>query len=186
LASAAYMIPFSILVLFSTQVLGLDAAGYGVLLSASAVGGLVGSILAAPLRRRVGYARTVVGSLALGAVTLAATSLTTIPWVAAICLAAYILHAVVWGICVNSLRQRLVPDHLRGRVNAVSKLVGLVGLTVGAGLGGVVAAAFGLGASFLAGGSIFAVCALAAWPLIRRWEKGGLADETPVGWTFRG
>jgi predicted MFS family arabinose efflux permease len=71
-------------------------------------------------------------------------------------------------------------------VNAVSKLVGLVGLTVGAGLGGVVAAAFGLGASFLAGGSIFAVCALVAWPLIRRWEKGGLADETPVGWTFRG
>ena len=180
LASAAYMIPFSILVLFSTQVLGLDAAGYGVLLSASAVGGLVGSIVAAPLRRRVGYARTVVGSLALGAVTLAATSLTTIPWVAAICLAAYILHAVVWGICVNSLRQRLVPDHLRGRVNAVSKLLGLVGLTVGAGLGGVVAAAFGLGASFLAGGSIFAVCALVAWPLIREWEKGGLAARARV------
>jgi predicted MFS family arabinose efflux permease len=106
--------------------------------------------------------------------------LTTIPWVAAICLAAYILHAVVWGICVNSLRQRLVPDHLRGRVNAVSKLLGLVGLTVGAGLGGVVAAAFGLGASFLAGGSIFAVCALVAWPLIREWEKGGLAARARV------
>ncbi|HEY5472532.1 MAG TPA: MFS transporter [Candidatus Limnocylindrales bacterium] len=186
LASAAYMIPFSILVLFSKEVLGLDAAGYGVLLSASAVGGLVGSIIAAPLRRRAGYARTVVGSLALGAMTLAAVSFTTVPWVAAICLAAYILHAVVWGICVNSLRQRLVPDHLRGRVNAVSKLLGLVGLTVGAGLGGVVAAAFGLGASFLAGGSIFAVCALVAWPLIRQWEKGRPPEETFPGWTNRG
>jgi predicted MFS family arabinose efflux permease len=173
-------------VLFSKEVLGLDAAGYGVLLSVSAVGGLFGSMLAAPLRRRVGYARTVVGSLALGAVTLAAISFTSVPWVAAIFLAAYILHAVVWGICVNSLRQRLVPDHLRGRVNAVSRLLGLVGLTVGAGLGGVVAAAFGLGASFLAGGSIFAVCALAAWPLIREWEKGRPPDETSVGWTFRG
>jgi Na+/melibiose symporter-like transporter len=97
LASVAYMMPFSILVLFSKEVLGLDAAGYGVLLSASAVGGLVGSFVAAPLRRRVGYARTVVGSLALGALTLAAVSFTTVPWVAAICLAAYILHAVVWG-----------------------------------------------------------------------------------------
>ncbi|HEY5472534.1 MAG TPA: MFS transporter [Candidatus Limnocylindrales bacterium] len=186
LVSVAYMIPFSILVLFSREVLGLDAAGYGVLLSASAVGGLVGSIIAAPLRRRVGYARTVVGSLALGALTLAAVSFTSVPWVAAICLAAYILHAVVWGICVNSLRQRLVPDHLRGRVNAVSKLLGLVGLTVGAGLGGVVAAAFGLRAPFLADGSIFAVCALVAWPLIRQWEKGRPPEETFPGWTNRG
>ena len=186
LVSVAYMIPFSILVLFSREVLGLDAAGYGVLLSASAVGGLVGSIIAAPLRRRVGYARTVVGSLALGALTLAAVSFTSVPWVAAICLAAYILHAVVWGICVNSLRQRLVPDHLRGRVNAVSKLLGLVGLTVGAGLGGVVAAAFGLRAPFLAGGSIFAVCALVAWPLMRQWEKGRPSAATFAGWTNRG
>src|SRR5665811_254459 len=46
LASVAYMIPFSILVLYCKEVLGLDAAGYGVLLSASAVGGLVGSIVA--------------------------------------------------------------------------------------------------------------------------------------------
>ena len=185
-ASVAYMLPFSILVLFSKEVLGLDAAGYGLLLSASAVGGLVGSIIAAPLRRRVGYARTVIGSLALGALTLAAVSFTSIPWVAAICLAAYILHAVVWGISVNSLRQRLVPDHLRGRVNAVAKLLGLLGLTLGAGLGGVVAAAFGLGASFLAGGSIFAVCALVAWPLIHEWEKGRSPEETFVGWTNRG
>jgi predicted MFS family arabinose efflux permease len=59
-------------------------------------------------------------------------------------------------------------------------------LTVGAGLGGVVAAAFGLGASFLVGGSIFAVCALAASPLIREWEKGRPPEVTSVGWTFRG
>jgi hypothetical protein len=53
-------------------------------------------------------------------------------------------------------------------------------------LGGVVAAAFGLGASFLAGGSIFAVCALLAWPLIRQWEKGRPPEETFAGWTIRG
>ncbi len=186
LASVGYMIPFSILVLFSQRVLGLDATGYGVLLSVSAVGGLVGSIVAAPLRRKAGYARTVVGSLVLGAVTMTALCFTTVPWVAGICLAAYILHAVVWGICVNSLRQRLVPDHLRGRVNAVSKLLGLIGLTLGAGLGGVVATAFGLGASFLAGGSIFALCALVAWPLLRQWEKGRPPEETSVGSTIRG
>jgi predicted MFS family arabinose efflux permease len=106
-------------------------------------------------------------------------SITTEPWIAAVALAAYILHAVVWGICVQSLRQRLVPDQLRGRVQAVSKLLGLLGLTVGAGLGGLLAGAFGLGAPFLVGGSIFAACAVVAWPLIRAWETGGSAAASP-------
>lgn len=64
LASVAYMMPFSILVLYAEQTLDLSAAGYGVILSISAVGGLVGSFITAPLRSRIGYSRTVAGSLA--------------------------------------------------------------------------------------------------------------------------
>ncbi|MCY7288578.1 MAG: hypothetical protein LH624_10105, partial [Cryobacterium sp.] len=40
-----------------------------------------------------------------------------------------VMAADMWGICVSSLRQRLVPEHLRGRVNASSKVLGLIGLT---------------------------------------------------------
>ena len=170
LASVGYMVPFSILVLFARDTLGLDPAGYGVLLSVSAVGGLLGAAAAPALRRRVGYATTVTGSLMLGAAMLAAISLTTTPWVVGLCLAAYILHVVIWGICVNSLRQRLVPDALRGRVNAVFKLLGLIGLTVGALLGGVAASRFGLSAPFLVGGAFFVGCAAMAWPALRAWE----------------
>ncbi|RII85168.1 MFS transporter, partial [Clavibacter michiganensis] len=47
LASVGYMLPFSVLVLFAGERLGLDAAGYGVLLAASALGGLAGSAIAA-------------------------------------------------------------------------------------------------------------------------------------------
>jgi len=172
LASVAYMMPFSILVLYSQKTLGLDSFGYGILLATSAVGGLIGSFAAAPLRARVGYTATITGSLALGAVTLAGMSLTDIPWIAALLLAAYILHAVVWGIGVNSLRQRLVPETLRGRVNAFSKLLGLIGLAVGAGVGGLLASTFGLAAPFVAGGAVFAVCAVTVWPLLRNWEHG--------------
>ena len=84
---------------------------------------------------------------------------------------AYILHAVLFSICVISLRQRLVPDELRGRVNAVSKLFGLAGLTIGAGLGGVFATASGLATPFLAGALVFALCVLIAWPSLRAWEN---------------
>ena len=107
----------------------------------------------------------------LGAAMLAAISLTTTPWVVGLCLAAYILHVVIWGICVNSLRQRLVPDALRGRVNAVFKLLGLIGLTVGALLGGVAASRFGLSAPFLVGGAFFVGCAAMTWPALRAWER---------------
>lgn len=57
LASVAYMAMVSILVLFSREVLGQSPAGYGFLLSVSALGGLLGSAIAAPVRRSAGYLR---------------------------------------------------------------------------------------------------------------------------------
>ncbi|KFF60500.1 transporter [Cryobacterium sp. MLB-32] len=167
LASVAYMMPFSVLVLYAHQTLGLDAAGYGVMLAVSALGGLVGSFVTTPLRARLGYGGAIVGSLALGAVSMLALAVTESVWVAAALLAVYILHAVVWGICVSSLRQRLVPDALRGRVNASSRVLGLVGLTFGALAGGLLATTWGLSAPFVASGAVFLVCALVAHPLLR-------------------
>ncbi|MCR2817303.1 MFS transporter [Microbacterium sp. zg.Y1090] len=46
LASVGYMLPFSILVLFAEERLGLNGTGYGLLLAFSALGGLLGSFLA--------------------------------------------------------------------------------------------------------------------------------------------
>lgn len=166
LASVAYMMPFSILVLYARQVLGLSSSGYGWLLAFSALGGLAGSFIAAPLRSRIGYAWTIMGSLALGCGTLIGLSFTQTPWVAAALFAAYILHAVIWGICVTSLRQRLIPNELRGRVNASSRVLGLIGLTFGAILGGLLADGFGLWAPFQ-GGLIFGICVVIVWRLFR-------------------
>lgn len=171
LASIGYMMPFSILVLFAQDVLGLGSAGYGILLSVSALGGLGGAAVVVPLRRRIGYGATTAGSLLVGAASLLAIFLTDVPWVVGLFLATYILHAVIFSICVSSLRQRLVPDQLRGRVNAVSKLFALAGLTIGAGLGGLLASAFDLAVPFLAGTFVFILCAAIAWPNLHRWER---------------
>jgi MFS family permease len=167
LASVAYMMPFSVLVLFAQQTLGLAPAGYGLILAVSALGGLVGSIIAAPLRSRAGYGWAIVGSLCLGAASMFALAFVRIPWMVAALLAAYILHSVVWGICVSSLRQRLVPEHLRGRVNASSKILALIGLTVGAALGGALASLLSLSAPFVASGALFICCGAIAWWLFR-------------------
>jgi Na+/melibiose symporter-like transporter len=135
LTSIAYMAPFSVLVLYSSEALGQTAGEYGLLLAVSAVGGLVGSIVAPPVPRAHGYALTIGVSLLLGAASLAGLAATGNPWFAGLLLAMYILHAVVWGICVTSLRQRLVPDHLRWRVNAVTHFTRAVRTHRGSGSG---------------------------------------------------
>ncbi len=166
LASVGYMLPFSILVLFAQQQLDVDSAGYGVILAASALGGLAGSFAAPRIRSKIGYRWTIAASLLTGAVSLLALSATDNGVVAALLLAAYILHAVIWGICATSLRQRLVPDELRGRVNAASRVLALLGLALGSALGGVLAVVH-IALPVLAGGLVFLVCAVAAVFLFR-------------------
>ncbi|MEU4570317.1 MFS transporter [Micromonospora sp. NPDC023956] len=166
LASVGYMLPFSILVLFAQERLELDGAGYGLLLAFSALGGLLGSFLAPRLRPRLGYRWTIVASLALGALTLAGLALTTNPFVAGVLLALYILHAVVWSICAVSLRQRLIPDDLLGRVGGAARVLGLLGLAAGSALGGILGTV-DLVVPVFAGAVVFAACCLVAGVTLR-------------------
>jgi len=166
LASVGYMLPFSILVVFAHEQLGLDGTGYGVILAVSALGGLVGSFATPRTRRRIGYRWTIVLSLFIGAASLLALALTRDAVVAAVLLAVYVLHAVVWGICATSLRQRLVPEELRGRVNAASRVAGLLGLALGSLLGGVLAVGH-IALPVAVGGAVFVACAVIAIALLR-------------------
>lgn len=171
LASVGYMLPFSILVVFAREQLGLDGTGYGVILAVSALGGLVGTFVTPGVRRRIGYRWTIVLSLVTGAASLLALAVTRDAVIAALLLAAYILHAVVWGICTTSLRQRLVPEELRGRVNAASRVAGLLGLALGSLLGGVLAVGH-IALPVAAGGVVFVACALVALLLLRGVDEG--------------
>lgn len=171
LASVGYMLTFSILVIFAQDRLGVSPAGYGVILSVSALGGLIGSFTIARVRLRIGYRWTIVASLTLGAAALLGLATTTNTVVASACLVVYIFHAVVWGICSVSLRQRLVPEPLRGRVNATAQVLGLLGLAVGSFAGGLLAV-IDIALPVAVGGGIFLACALVALILLRDAEAG--------------
>ncbi|GAB3301360.1 MFS transporter [Pseudoclavibacter terrae] len=161
LASVGYMLPFSILVLFAEERLGLDGTGYGLLLAWSALGGLLGTFLAAQLRTWPGYRWTIAASLALGAATLGGLAVTTHAIVAGVLLALYILHATVWNVCAQSLRHRLIPDELLGRVGASTRVLSLLGLAVGATLGGLLGS-IDLAIPVAVGGGVFVVCCTVA------------------------
>ncbi|MEV1007614.1 MFS transporter [Streptomyces sp. NPDC049881] len=180
LASVGYMIPFSYLVLYAEDVLGLDAAGYGLLLSASAVGGLLGSVVAGPVRRRVGYGWTVVGALLVGAGSFAVIAVSGNVWVVGFFLAAYIGHAVVWNVMAASIRQKATPAALMGRVGSVGRLVGIGGLSAGAGLGGVLAQQWGYQAPFAVAAGFFVLCALLMAATFGHFRAFEHADEPQV------
>jgi len=180
LANIGYMIPFSYLVLYADDILGLDATGYGLLLSFSALGGLLGAWIAEKLKKKFGYGWSIVGALLLGAAAFSVIAFSRNVVVVAIALAAYICHSVIWNVLASSVRQKATPHAIMGRVGSMSRLLGLSGLALGGLLGGTLAKWYGLQLPFLVAGCIFFVASLIgmmALPQFRSWEKGQRIKE---------
>lgn len=143
-------------VLYARQRLGLGEIGFGLLLTASAVGGIAGSGAYARLERTFGMANLMRAGLLVEISTHLTLALTTLPWVAMTVLVVFGVHESVWGITVSSVRQRAVPAEFQGRVGSVYMLALMGGLVIGSGLGGVIARLWGITAPFwfAFGGSI--------------------------------
>ncbi|WP_205328344.1 MFS transporter [Glycomyces sp. YM15] len=173
----AYMIPFSYLVLYAQEELGLDGTGYGLLLAFSALGGLAGSFVAPRLRKRIGYGWSMFAALITGAASFAVISLTTNLVVVAIALAVYIAHAVVWGIMATTVRQRATPNAMMGRIGSLDGFMGLIGLALGAVMGGLLASGLGYRTPFAIAGAFFAAGAVLCFISIRslrEWEDNNV------------
>jgi len=147
----AYSAAFSVFVLFAVAPgpMGLSKAGYGVLTATLGVGSLLGSWLAVPVERRLGRVNTLVLSIVLNALTLAVPVVTTLPVPIGASMVASGAGIVLWNVITVSLRQRITPDRLLGRMNASYRLVGWGTMPLGAALGGVLAEALGLRGAFL-------------------------------------
>jgi predicted MFS family arabinose efflux permease len=139
---------FSVWVLYASERLGLGAVGFGLLMTVSAVGGLVGSAAFGSLERRFSFAALLRVGLVIETSTHLALALTSTAAVAAVVMAVFGIHAVVWGTTSSTVRQRTVPDALLGRVTSVY-MIGAVGsLAVGSLLGGAIAQRWGVTAPF--------------------------------------
>ncbi len=157
-----------VLVLLATTEWGIRPALYGVFLAAGAVGNLLGSVLAARLVARFGSAPTLIGTAVVSGVgylimAAAQSWLTAGP--------AFILMgmAVAAGSVVAiSVRQRLTPADLMGRVGSTWRGIVWGALPVGAVLAGSLAAIGGLRLPVVLAGSLqCAVGIVFARPLLR-------------------
>lgn len=144
---------FSMAVLMATQtvhlvrVVGLEAGGLGLVLSASAVGGLLGALCAGRLAARLGQARVILLSvLATGPFALL-WPLSGHGFAGAALFAAgsgvVSFGAVVYNVAQVSFRQGLCPPRLLGRMNATLRFLMWGTLPLGALLGGALAQSYG-------------------------------------------
>ncbi|MBB2943985.1 putative MFS family arabinose efflux permease [Actinoplanes lutulentus] len=163
LGNIAFCTAFAVFVLYARHRLGVSDVGYGLLLTTFAIGGLLGAALASRVTSRFGAAAVLRTGLLVEILTHVVLATTTHAWVAGTVLILFGVQTVVWGVITSSLRQRLVPNHLLGRVSSVYALLETGGAAIGTLLGGVLAQTWGLTFPFwLAAAAMTAILA-AAW-----------------------
>jgi MFS family permease len=156
----------AILVLLATQTLHVSTRGYGLLLAASAVGSVVGGLVNPVLTRHLGLLPSLVLPALFDAAAFVGIGLAPAPAVVAALLAVQGFCATMWNVVTVSLRQRIVPGHLLGRVNSVYRMLGWGLMPFGALAGGFVAHAAGLRAPYVVAGLLCGLFTLAALPLL--------------------
>jgi len=155
------------LVLLVTETLKVSSRFYGILLAAAAVGSVLGGLLNPRLTRRLGQVPSLV--FAMGAVSVIYVGIGLAP--NAPVLAALEVGngfmVTMWNIVTVTLRQRIVPNEMLGRVNSAYRMIGWGLMPVGAVAGGLVAHVAGLRAPYVIAGVLCGITTLAALPLLR-------------------
>ena len=151
---------FAIFVLYSRGAARpVVSVGYGVLLTTFAAGGLLGTLVAPRLLRVLGATPLLRAGLLIEVALHATLAATTRPLLAGAMIIVFGMHTVVWGVVVVTIRQRSVPSSMFGRVTSVYALLDLGGAALGSLLGGLVAQAYGLVATFWTAAAAMALVA---------------------------
>jgi MFS family permease len=148
LINCATVAVLSVAVLYTVQVLHVDASVYGVLLLVVGLGGLGGLAATARCVARLGRANTLLLAAAMCPPAFALGGLTSDPFIAAGALSLVGFAASVMTVVTVSLRQDTIAAARFGRVNAAYRMINN-GFAPLAGLaGGVLASVVGLRAPF--------------------------------------
>jgi predicted MFS family arabinose efflux permease len=167
-AFGAFFLGFgsSLYFLFTVRELGLSAGTVGLIISVGGALNLLGAAVAMRIVRRMG-----VGWALAGASLLIGTAMLLVPLARGPALLAVAqlgdLGWPVYTITERTLRQKIVPNHLLGRVNSASHLLFHGILPIGALAGGALAEAIGIRIALLVGALGFVVSTVWLLPVTR-------------------
>jgi MFS family permease len=164
LTNVALHMGLAVLVLLVVKDLGASEATYGTVVAIGATGGVLGSLVAGGLARRLTPRRLLMVVHAPFVLAAAITAAAPSWWVVSIGFGLSSFALVVYQVPSRALRQRATPDRLLGRVVSVFRIFGLGGPVVGAPIGGVIAEAFGVRWAFAASTGVMALAW--AWTVV--------------------
>ncbi len=158
----------AIFVLFAQDLLHLSDKWYGALIAIGAVGAVAGGLVAERLTKRLGTLTIIYGTVVVWTLCMFAEGFWPVLWVSAAATIAMAFGTTVWNTVTVSLRQRIVPADLFGRVNSVYRWLVWGSISIGAALGGVVAHEFGLRAPFFVGAAMGGIALITLFTSITR------------------
>lgn len=170
----------AVLVLLAKERLHVGSVGYGSLFTCMAVGSLLGSAVGDRVIRRVTATWTIRIGLLVEALTHLTLALATSVYVVGAVMVAFGIHAALWTIVGTSLRQRLTPPHMLGRVSSANLFISAGGNFAGALLGGALAGAFGITAPYWVGFVVALIVAAATWRVFDRATVAAAYAEPAV------
>jgi predicted MFS family arabinose efflux permease len=149
---------------------GASGSTIGIMLAGAGAGGVLGSLAAPWLQRRLTGKAVVIGANWVWAVFLPAMLLTQNPYALGALYAAMAFVGPAWNVVIGAYQLSITPDRLLARVSSVETLVAYGAIPLGSLAGGfAVQALGGLGAiAALAGWMIVVALAATATPSIRR------------------
>lgn len=163
----AYNLAMATFVLYATGPLHVPTAGYGLLLTAAAIGGITTGWKAAPLTRRLTHRQTMALATALQGAAWLGIALVPDAYAVAVLLALVGAASSLTSVAAGSARQALTPDHLLARVVSAFRLFGIGAAGLGALSGGLLADRAGLHSTLWTAAALLGVAAAA----IRPWRS---------------
>lgn len=137
ITNAVFTAAITMLALYSQEILGLGAFGYGMLLTAGAAGGVLAGLAGPGIAARFGPERAVHAAMVIFSVSYLLLGLFPSRGMAVIGLFGDAFGGVLWNVVTVSYRQRVIPPALLGRVNAIYRFLGWGMMPIGAMAGGL-------------------------------------------------
>ena len=175
-----YSLSMSTMILFITEVLGLQAKFFGVLMAGAGSGAIIGALLTPRISKKFGRGKVLALAIFMSSVTVLFQAFSPNYWVFGVVGFVSSFFITNWNILLMSCYQVLIPKELYGRIHGARRTFVWGMMPLGAFLGGVIAQG-GLRLPLLVGGSATTLISLASVRFINRiGEKTSQGDHSEV------
>jgi MFS family permease len=167
----------STMILFITEVLGLQAKYFGVLMAGAGSGAIIGALVTPKISKRFGRGKVLAVAIFMSSITVLLQGLAPNYWVFGTIGFISSFFITNWNILLMSCYQVLIPRELYGRIHGARRTFVWGTMPLGAFLGGVIAQG-GLRLPLLVGGIVTTLISLTSVRFINRiGEKTSQGDH---------